>query len=305
MKLCIVFVLLLGSLLAYSYPQVSEIKNSPIVVFDNKKQAVLKKDLFLKSPFAVVTAKGDQLAFKINTLDKVLVYENSKVQIIDFVDETGWVSDLFVLDGQIRFTSTHRGVDQSKEQSLHLRTPFFDLQIKVVADFIVKLDMKEPSVEIQMISGSLPVEFFAYEKQVTLKAGESVKFVGVHDDERGAIKYDYLLNNKKTPKGSMKEVQKFDISSFMLAEKKAIQSDLDKKKATKAKEAEKKRKQKEYEDSFLCKKPFGNKDQCVWWVEDGKCFRKRCNVSGQWGDLIERPMSSLCKTDYNVAECDF
>lgn len=304
MKVILILNILLSTLVAYSYPQVSVIKNSPIVVFDNKKQAILKKDLLLKSPFAVVAAKGDQLEFKVNTFDKILVYENSKVQIVDFIDETGYVSDLYILDGQIRYTSTHRGVD-AKEQPLYLRTPFFELQIKVVADFIVKLNMKEPSVEIQMISGALPVEFFAYEKKVSLKSGESVKFVGVLDEDRAGIKYDYLLNNKKTPKGAIEEVQKFDISSFMEAEKKALQSEISKKNAAKAKLLAKKRKQKEYEDSFLCKKPFGNKDQCVWWVESGKCFRKRCNVSGQWGDLTERPMSALCKSDYNVAECDF
>lgn len=304
MKSIIVLNIILSSVVAYAYPQVTQVKNSPIVVYDNKKQALLKKDLLLKSPFAAVTAKGDQLEFKVNTFDKIILYENSKVQIVDFIDELGYVSDFFILDGQIRYTSTYRGVD-SKEQPLHLRTPFFDLQIKVVADFIVKLNMKEPSVEIQMISGALPVEFFAYEKQLLLKSGESVKFVGVLDDDKAGIKYDYLLDNKKTPKGAVGEVQKFDISSFMEAEKKAQQSELNKKKAAKAKLAEKKRKQKEYEDSFLCKNPYGNKDQCMWWVEAGKCYRKRCNVSGQWGDLIERPMSPLCKSDFYVAECDF
>lgn len=305
MKFFVALIVLLGSVAAYSYPQVSAVKNSPILVFDNKKQAVLKKDLFLKSPFAVVTANNEQLEFKINVVDKVLVYEKSKVQVIDFVDETGYVSDLFILDGQIRFTATHRGVDKVKEQPLHLRTPFFDLQIKEVSDFIVNLNMKDPSVEIKMISGVLLVEFFAYEKQVTLKSGESVKFVGVLDDDKAGVKYDFLLNNKKAPKGAIQEVQKFDISSFMEAEKKANQSEINKKKAARAKEEEKKRKQKQYEDSFLCKKPFGNKDQCVWWVESGKCFRKRCNVSGQWGDQTERPMSALCKNDHNVAECDY
>ncbi|MBY0553579.1 hypothetical protein K2P97_03565 [bacterium] len=305
MKFYVALVVWLSSAFVYSYPQVAIVKNSPIVVFDNKKQAVLKKDLFLKSPFAVVTASRDQLEFKINIVDKVLVYEKSKVQILDFVDETGYVSDLFILDGQIRFTATHRSVDKAKEQPIHLRTPFFDLKIKEVSDFIVNLNMKDPSVEIKMISGALPVEFFAYEKQLTLRAGESVKFVGESDDDKVGIKYDFLLNKKKAPRGAIREVQKFDVSSFIEAEKKANQSEINKKKSARAKEEEKKRKQKEYEDSFLCKKPFGNKDQCVWWVESGKCFRKRCNVSGQWGDQTERPMSTLCKNDHNVAECDY
>ncbi|MEQ1723690.1 MAG: hypothetical protein ABL930_10980, partial [Pseudobdellovibrio sp.] len=109
------------------------------------------------------------------------------------------------------------------------------------------------------------------------------------------------------PKGKLFEVEKFDISGFLEVQKKAELKNESRKKAALALLAEKKRKQKAFEDSFLCKKPFGNKDQCVWWLEAGKCYRKRCNASGQWGDRTERPISSLivCKIEPNVAECDY
>ncbi len=290
----------------YAFPQLNDFRNSPILVFDNKKQAVLKKNLYFKSPFAVVTANKDQLSIKINTFDLVTVFEKSKIQVIDFLDETGFVSDLYILDGQIRYTVTHRGVGSGP--ILRLKTPFFDLPLASLSDFIISLDMKAPSVEIKVISGALPVEFFAYEKKLTLKEGESIKFVGVlADDDVSKIKYDYLLNNKKTPKGKLLEVEKFDISGFLDLQKKEEMSAANKKKAALALIAEKKRKQKAFEDSFLCKKPFGNQDQCVWWLETGKCYRKRCNASGKWGDQTERPISSLivCKIEPLVADCDY
>jgi hypothetical protein len=307
MKLFIALLIgFLSALKVYAFPQVTEFRNSPIVAFDNKKLAVLKNNLFLKSPFAVVTANNDQLSLKINTFDRVIVFEKSKIQVIDFLDEKGFVSDLYMLDGQIRYTVTHRGVGSVQE--LRLKTPFFDLPLASLSDFIVSLDMKEPSVEIKIISGSLPIEFFAFEKKLTLNVGESVKFVGVlADDDASAIKYDYLLNNRKIPKGKLLEVEKFDVNSFIEAQKKAELKDVGRKKAALALLAEKKRKQKAYEDSFLCKKPFGNKDQCIWSLEQGKCYRKRCNASGKWGDKTERPISSsiVCKIEPTAADCDY
>lgn len=289
---------------AYSFPQVENWKNSPIVVYDNKQQAILKKDLILKAPFAVVTANNDQIEFKINTFDKIVVYQKTKVQILEFLNENGFVSDLYILDGVIRFTSIHRGLG-ANEQFVTIKTPFFDIKASGLYDFIISLDMKEPSVEVKMISGVLPLEFFAYEKKLNLKAGEKVKFKGVMSDDGAGIKYDYLLNKRKVPKGALLEVMNFDQSSFLKAEKDLAQAEMKKIKELKRKKEALKQKKKEYEDSFLCKKPFGHKNQCAWWLEAGKCYRKRCNVSGEWGDLIERPITSLCKKDFTVAECDY
>lgn len=289
---------------AFAFPQVSNWLNSPIVVFENKKQAVLTKNLWLKSPFAVVTASKDRFEFKLNTFDSIMVYPNSKVQILNFLNETGFVPEVYLLGGEIRFTSVHRSLAKG-EAFVTLKTPFFELPTAGVYDFIVKLDMNEPSVEVKVISGVVPLEFFAYEKSVNLKAGEQVKFQGVAADDGVGIKFDYLLNNRKIPKGVRSDVMKFDQSEFIKAGKKFVKSELDKKKAVKQKKVAELNKQKAYEASFLCKKPFGQKNQCAWWLDSGKCYRKRCNVSGQWGDLIERPLTDLCKREFTVFDCDY
>lgn len=300
----LLFIILPAGGSAFSFPRVNNWKNSPIVVYDNKNQAVLKKNLVLKAPFAVVTASNDQLEFVINTFDQIVIYPKTKVQILEFLNETGFVSDLYVLDGVIRFTSTHRGV-AANEQIITLKTPFFDIKASGLYDFIISLDMKEPSVEVKMISGILPLEFFAYEKKLNLKAGEKVKFKGIMSDDGMGIKYDYLLNKRKVPKGDLLDITKFDQGLFLKAEEKLERIEANKKKELQRKKENAKKKQKEYEDSFLCKSPFGHKNQCAWWLESGKCYRKRCNVSGDWGDLIERPITSMCKKDFTVAECDY
>jgi|GEM_PF-4198545 len=304
------FFLLMFTLKVYSYTEVTDWKNSPLIVFENKQQAVLKKKLQIKTPFAAVMSNQDQLELKINIFDRIIVYPKSKVQVLEFLEETGFIADFYILDGQVRFATAHRGAP-TKEAStiLVLKTPFFDLKTTSLADFIINLNMKEPSVEVKLISGTLPLQFFDYEKTLILKAGESVKFVGVLAEEGPGIKYDYLLNNRKVPRGSLGEVQKFDQSIFIQEEKKQVQIDVKNKKKRTQSALAKMKKQKEFEESFLCKKPFAQMNQCAWRLVEAKCYRQRCNVNGKWGDLIERPVSALCKKDFFkdffVAECDY
>ena len=290
--------------LVWAFPQVSGWVNSPIIVFENKSQAILSKELWLKSPFAVVTASYDQLEFKINTLDSITVYPKSKIQILEFSNETGFVSDLYLLGGEIRFQSVHRSLAKN-ESFVTIKTPFFEFPAAGVYDFIVKLDMQVPSVEIKVITGVVPVEFFAFEKKLNLKAGERVVFKGELVEAGGAIKFDYLLNNRKAPRGELSEVMKFDPRDFLKAGKTFVVQEAEKKKAVLKKKQDALKKKKAYEATFLCKKPFAQLNQCAWWLETEKCFRKRCNASGAWGDLIERPVTDLCKQEFTVANCDY
>lgn len=299
------FLTLLFSMnVVWAFPQVAGWVNSPIIVFDNKSQAVLAKDLRLKSPFAVVTATHDQLEFKINTLDSITVYPKSKIQVLDFANETGFVADLYLLGGEIRFQSVHRSLAKN-ESSVVLKTPFFELPTTGVYDFLVKLDMQVPSVEIKVITGVVPVEFFAFEKKLNLKPGERVVFKGELLETGGGIKFDYLLNSRKAPRGNLSEVMKFDTGAFLKAGKNFVEKEAEKKKSVQKKKQAAIKKQKAYEAAFLCQKPFAQLNQCAWWLETGKCFRKRCNASGGWGDLIERPVTEMCKQEFTVANCDY
>ena len=302
------FVLLIFTLCtanaAMAFPQVTSWVNTPIVVYDNKKQAVLTKDLWLKSPFAVVTASTDQLEFKVNTFDQLTVYPSSKMQILEFANETGFVSEFYILGGEVRFQSVHRGMAKT-DTFVTLKTPFFELPTAGVYDFIVGLDMRLPSVEIKVISGTVPLDFFAFERKLNLRPGERVVFKGVLAETGGGIKFDYLLSNRKVPKGELSEILKFDPSEFLKAGKTFAVNEAEKKKAVQKKKLLAIKKKKAYEATFLCKQPFAQLNQCAWWLEAGKCFRKRCNVSGKWGDLIERPIAEFCKQDFTVATCDY
>lgn len=289
---------------AAAYPKITSWENKPVVVYENKQDAILSKDRELKLPFAVVTANTDSLQLVLNKFDRLTIYPKSKIQILEITEPAGFVPELYLLDGQIRLASVYRGVEKQPEVIV-LKTPFFDLKLDVMADVVVTLDMKKPSIEVKLLEGVLPLEFFAYERKVSLKAGQSVIFTGELAEDGKGIKYDYLLGGRKIPKGSLSEVKAFDVSVFKQQEQVQAEAKRVKARESKRKTEESRRKQKAFEATFLCKKPFGQKDECAWWAENGKCFRQRCNVSGQWGDVTERPMSSICGKNFYVTRCDY
>jgi hypothetical protein len=289
---------------AQAHPEIISWKNYPTVVYENRKPAVLEKNSPLKLPFSVSTSKNDMFDFKINFFDHITVYPDSRLQILEFTNEVGFVPDLYFLGGKIRFNSSFRSVNKG-DNSVILKTPFFELKLTEPADFIVELNMQQPSVEIKMIKGSLPLEFFSYERKLLLTAGQSVIFKGEHNTEKAGIKYDYLLNKRKVPKGTLSEVQPFDQTLFLKQEQEAALKEIEAKKAAEKERIDKIRRQKAIEDSFLCKKPYGQKDQCAWRIENSVCYRMRCNVNGQWGDRTERPIGKFCKKQFVVEQCDY
>ena len=295
------------SLCAYvvqAYPSIVSWQNRPVVALENKRQAELVPNGLLKSPFAVVTGAHSEITLKLNGFDRLLVYEKSKAQILEINNEGLYVPEFYLIDGRLRVTTEFRGVDKSA-LNMTLKTPFLDLNLDSEADFFIELNMKEAWIELKILKGSLPLEFFAYEKKVTLVEGQSVRFQGELSDDKKSIKYDYLLNNRKAPRGLLQDAKSFDREKVLKEDEKARQCEINRKKDIEKKKMDKIRQLKTYEDSFLCKKPFGQKDQCAWWIEKGKCYRKRCNVSGHWGDVIERPVTPRCQPHFIVSACDY
>src|SRR3989338_1288927 len=254
-----------------TFPEILEWKKSPIIELENQKVAVLKKNGQLKNAFVVVTANEDEVILKFSGGEVVTIMPRSKVQVPQVSPESGDVGELFIHDGTIRYKA---GLESSK---LRVKSAFFDLKIPAGVDLFLAVIKKQPSTKLQVISGEMTAQFLDFEKTQKLKAGDGVLFVG-----------------------------EFDFESFTRAEK--IKHDEVKKKLEAKKKAEliRQKKQKAYEDSFLCREPFGQRDQCYWQIEKEQCFRFRCNVSGQWGAKTERPMDkSQCHPEPHVGECDY
>lgn len=304
MKLFFVLCLFL-QVRVWAYPKILSWRNEPLLVFEGDKHAVLKKDQELKSPFFALTSRVDEVALSLNSGSSVEISKNSKLQVFEVFEDIDQEHILFLFEGMVRIKNDKKTEVKKAPKANRIRSPFFDLEQPLDADVIIFQDMKEPSVEIQMVRGQWDIEFFSYEKKVHLKAGQKVKFVGQLADEADQIKYDFLLEDKKIPKGQLGQVEKFDIARF-IEEKKIADADIIKKeKLEKKKIQDAVLKKKIKEASFLCKSPFGNLNQCAWKLEKEKCFRQRCNASGRWGDLTERPVTEACTSDFLVGSCDY
>lgn len=303
MKWFLISLLLLGSR-AFSYPHILNWRNSPMVVFEGDKNADLKKNQELKSPFFALTTRVDEISLGLNAGNEIELFKNTKIQVYEVFEDPQQEHILFLFDGTIRLKN-FKGDLKHDAKPNRIRTPFFDLLQPTEADVIIQLNMKEPSVEIRMVKGTWNLEFFSYERTVQLKAGQQVKFTGVLGSESDQIKYDFLLEDKKIPKGQLGEVGRFDLAKFN-EEKKIADADIIKKeKAEKKKAQQVILKKKKYEASFLCKNPFGQLNQCAWKLEKEKCFRQRCNAGGKWGDKTERPVTSACTSNFMIGSCDY
>ena len=286
------------------FPEIISWKKNTVIEFDNKMVAKLQKNLKLKNGFTVVTKLDDELILKFSGGEEVTVLPKSKVQVPQVSPDTGDVSEFLILEGSIRYKAPAIIEERSK---LRLKSVFFDLKIPPSMDLIVALNLSLPRVKIQVIQGEMKAEFLDFEKKQILKSGDQIAFDGDKDGE--SIKYDYLLDGRKSPHGILGAVEKFDYNVFVEIEKdKAASEKIQLQKKLQA-EALKKKKQKDYENSFVCRRPFGHNQQCYWIKKDDKCYRYRCNVSGQWGDETERPLNQLsadrCQAAAQVGACDF
>ncbi|MBC7467561.1 MAG: hypothetical protein H7256_16340 [Bdellovibrio sp.] len=301
MKIAFVFVCLFFQFRTFAqplkYPQIKSWQNSPIVEFVNNKKAILKKDQDLKNAFVVVTANNEELTVEFPQGEKLTILEKSRVQVPQVGPDTGEAAEFFIFDGVVRYQS-------EKASKMQVKSAFFDLNLPAEIDVLVMIDKKKPSAQFQVIRGQMTASFLDFEKTVVMKAGESVIYEG-ENDESGKVKYDYFLDSKRMPHGVLKEKEKFDTSSYFEKEKALLKTrELE---AAKIKKAQlvKIQKAQKILDSYLCKKPFGQKDQCYWQMENDKCFRYRCNVSGQWGDQTERPVISKCGMKPAASACDY
>lgn len=282
-----------------AFPQVLSWRNNPDIELDQKKKIELKKDILLKHSFVIVTGPQDEVVIKFHGGEKIMVMPQSKVLVPQVSPDSGEVSEVFLVEGTVRFTT---GADMNRASKLRMKSPFFDLSLPAELDVFMTVDSRQPSAKFQVVKGEMTAAFLDFEKTHTLKAGDAVTFSGEKDGD--TIKYDVLLNSRKSPRGVLHEVEKFDYQGYLAQEKakneahkKALEKE-NKEKALKLK------KQKDFKNSFLCQKPYGQRDQCYWKVQGDKCFRYRCNVSGKWGDETERPMTDVC-TQNKAQTCDY
>ena len=303
----------LASSQSVTFPEVHSWKKNPHIKFENKATAILKKNGQLKNSFEVITGLEDELTLIISTGELITVLKNTKVTVPQISPDTGEISEIILQEGQVRYVSPEGLSDKNNEKTKKTRfkSDFFDLTMPPGVDVLVtfnrSLPTSLPTVKFQVIKGEMTAEFLDFEKKQILQAGEEVVFTGII--EKNEIKYDYLLDGRKSPHGVLSNVKKFDLAEYE-QEKKRLE-ELEKNAAKKKQHEQnlKKKKKQAFENSFLCHKPYGHRDNCYWKKVESKCFRFRCNVNGKWGDSTERPVDEKCQDKpaalLFVQKCDY
>lgn len=293
-----------------AYPQVISIKNKPKIEFEQQKININKKNDYLKSAFHLKTEARDEVEIQFPWQQKIYVYPQSQLEVPDVYEKDETFYQVVMKSGRVRVRTA---AIESQALSLHLKTPFFDLALPAELDAVVEVDLVTPKVVVQVIRGVWSLEFFAYEKKVLLKAREQVTFKGELNEKKDDILYDVLLKNQKIPKGQLSTVEAFNAESFFKAENEHKQAEIEQVKKKNLVEAQKLKKQREYEAGFLCHHPFGQKEDCAWVLIKNNCLRTRCNINGEWGDSTERPRELFKKNDlrcqkenqFTVQKCDY
>lgn len=297
---------------AVTFPEILSWKKDPEVQFENKKIVALKKNSQLKNAFTITTRADEEITLTFSGGEQITVLAKSTVKVPLVSPDSGAINEFFITDGSVRYRAPENIDPRSR---LRLKSAFFDLKIPALIDGMFGVNMSLPQAKIQIITGEMKAEFLDFEKKQLLGPGDSVTFNGEFERENKSakdvtnegreIKYDYLLDGRKSPHGTLTDVQKFDFNVYVQSEKNKLQDEKKELERLRALEILKYKKQKAFEDSFLCKKPFGQRDECYWIKKDATCFRYRCHVGGDWGDRTERPVDAKCKAQAQVGKCDF
>ena len=282
------------------FPEITSWKKAPVIEFENKSVASISKNQKLKNAFFVTTGSEDEVTFKFSGGEIITVRPRTKIQVPQVSPDTGDISEFIILEGSVRYKAP-AVID--KRSKLRLKSAFFDLKIPSDIDAMFSLNMNLPTAKIQIIQGEFKAEFLDFEKKQILRAGEGVVFEGEKVNDQ--VKYDYLLNGRKSPHGVLGAVEKFDYTSLVDQAKSKEQAELAEIDKIRKEAALKLKKKTDYENSFLCKKPFGQQNECYWITKNNRCYRFRCNVQGRWGAETERPMSERCQPKPQIGLCDY
>lgn len=285
------------------YPRVILFRGASEVLGKEHKPLTLKKDLELKES-AVIRTKGDgEIAISLGRHRKLVVMPNSEVSIPSIGWETGEVPLITIKNGAIFWQDflTTDGV-LKKNYDVALTSGLFQF-IAPQADFVLYYFPKLPRAEVRVVRGEMVFSAMNAERSVSLTAGEKVEFFGALDGSE--IAYDILLKGKKIPRGQLAEKSRFDVAEFLptlIPEKPKEDPQVVE---ARRKQAERKKIDETRGGKFICIKPRGQLNQCLWRFEKGNCYRYRCNANGDWAEGEWIRTNSLCQREPRIAQCDY
>ncbi len=242
----------------------------------------------LQSRMRAVTQNG-WLLLKLRPELRVWVLENTEIEFIN--------SQLVLSAGRI-FVSCKDSCD------LNFSTPISS-DLLSEGEYSLEYFPKVPKLTVAVKKGSFRLRGLGNDKALVLNENQSADFEGRF--EFGEIAYDILLQGKKAARGLLSAVRDLTSTERKLFEMPRVPV-VKTPRATQQNISE-----------YICAKPRGKLNQCLWECKGhgknekscvvGKhsCQRSRCNANGKWAEqtLLE-PTRWKCKTTQAlIAECDY
>lgn len=285
------------------YPKVVLFQGASEILGKENRSLPLKKDLELKERAVIRTKSNGEVAISLGNSRKMLVLPNSEVSIPSIGWETGEVPLITIKSGSIfwqDFSTDEKS--QIKNYDVALTSGLFQF-IAPPADFILNYFPTLPRAEVRVVRGEMVFSAMNAERSIALTAGEKVDFFGVL--ENNEIAYDILLKGKKIPRGQLAEKTRFEVSEYLPTLIPDKPKEDPKVLEARRKQAVQKKIDETRTDKFICIKPRGQLNQCLWRLEKGRCYRYRCNAGGEWADAQWIRQASFCKAEAKVASCDY
>lgn len=318
MKALILTLLFCGLVQAQSqaaqYPKICGSKGKAWVEARGGAPVLVKANEILHERAAFKTEKGALICLDLSSSDRVILNENSRLNIPFIELESGAVPELFLESGIFRLVS-------ESGASRALASDLFRENVRN-GDFVISFDRENVVGTMDVLAGESRFRGLENEDFVDLVAGESASFKG--DAVEGQIQYDILLKGKRVARGTLSPKK-----SLSPKEVAALRQNLQFVKARVRVEESvvrvedpqiKGRSQSKKSGKMICSKPPGLFNECAWICEKNpkgakrclteranvKCIRQRCNANGEWDDRFEYSKDrSVCQAKTTIKACDY
>lgn len=288
------------------YPKVISFQgNVEIFGKDNHPQKIVK-GLELKEKALIKTSAFSRLEIELGSTQSFIVLDQSEVNIPSISWDSGDAPLVILKKGTLFWKGVPKNkISPTADQRVALTSELFQF-LAPETEFILSYSPQVPSAEVQVISGRMFFSAMNAEEGVELLAGEKASFKGVLENKE--VAYDVLLKGRKIPRGQLGAKESFSVSEA-LTHLEPPQPQIDPK-ILKAKQAAalKKKLSEIRDDKFICIKPRGQFNQCLWQWSEGSCWRRRCDANGEWSDKKEIKGSAVArcrKAQDIIGLCDY
>jgi len=258
----------------------------------------------LKQSFRVSAVDNQLLQLQISEKFNLVIFPNSKIKIEGFENE----KNIFEVK-KIVFSTGRFYIQNFDSPAVLFESSFFSWQhsdAKKYEEFYLDLNLEKALFRVCAGETGLQAHLFELETIKKLQNEQGAEFQGVI--EKNEIAFDFLLNNRKIPKGEWKSGFKCDFDNILKQVKDVELKVIELNRARELKIKKAKALKKAQYDQSLCHEPNGQFNQCWWVKKKTECFRYRCNAEGKWSDQFQLPLKDIaqkCPTQTRVANCDY